>query len=514
MRRIDFFAALSLATDLAVGQQQGFALRSAVLGVRLGHATGVQHDEVAAILYQALLRYIGCNADSHLMAALLGDEYAFRRDFSLIDNGRPTEVLALVVKALMRLNAGAPMQATALALVQGLMQAPGASRAILSGHCEVAERIAQRLGLPEAISTGLGQLYERWDGHGLPSGRKGEAIAFPVRVVTLAQDAILLCDAFGLDEAKHLIKKRKGSAYDPALVRAFLSQPSELMAGLASTPDADAVRALDPSHAEMSGAEIDAACLVIADMVDMRMPHGIGHSRAVAQLAESAARLSGLREAEILMIRRAGWVHDIGELVLPVAAWTHPGSFADHERDQLRLHTWHGERILCRAGGAFLPLADLAGRHHERLDGSGYHRGAKGADLSSAARILAAAEAYRSWIETRPHRTALSPATAATRLTAAIREGRLCPEAGGAVLRAAGHTPRNTVAASDLTPREIEVLRLLVEGLTVKGVANALGVAVKTADNHVQNLYGKIGVRTRAGAVLLAVERGLHLLRD
>ena len=103
------------------------------------------------------------------------------------------------------------MQAAALALVHGLMQAPGTSRAILSGHCEVAERIAARLGLPEAICRGLGQLYERWDGRGLPAGLKGAAIAMPVRIVTLAQDAILLKDTFGMDEATVLIGKRRGS---------------------------------------------------------------------------------------------------------------------------------------------------------------------------------------------------------------------------------------------------------------------------------------------------------------
>ena len=161
-----------------------------------------------------------------------------------------------------------------------------------------------------------------------------------------------------------------------------------------------------------------------------------------------------------------------------------------------------------------MPLAALTGRHHERLDGSGYHRGSRAGDLSPAARILAASEAYRSWIETRPHRTALSPKAAAARLTAAIRDGTLCPDAAAAVLRAAGHVPRAAFAAADLTPRETEVLRHLISGMTVKGVAGALGVAVKTADNHVQNLYGKIGVRTRAGAVLWAVERGLHLPRD
>ena len=60
-----------------------------------------------------------------------------------------------------------------------------------------------------------------------------------------------------------------------------------------------------------------------------------------------------------------------------------------------------------------------------------------------------------------------------------------------------------------MTPREIEVLRLIAAGLTVKEVATRLDISPKTADNHVQNIYGKIGVTTRAAAALYAVECGV-----
>ena len=511
VRRIDLFACLSLATDLALGQNQNFALKSCLLGARLGEAARASDQGIAGILYQALLRYIGCNADTHLMSALLGDEYVFRRDFALIDSGRSIEVLPLVLRALHRRSAGASLATTALTIMQGLMRAEGESRAILSGHCEVAERLAARLGLPDLISKNLGQLYERWDGRGIPHGLKGEAIAFPVRVVTIAQDAIVLTEAFGLDAAVVMIRERRGGAYDPNLTDLFVAKADRLMSGLAQGANAEAIRRLEPApHANLSDAELDAACLVIADMTDLRMPHGLGHSRAVADLAEAAARNLSLPQSDLVLTRRAGLVHDIGELVLPVSAWNRPGPFSDPDRDIARLHPLHSERILARAGGAFDQIGFIAGRHHERLDGSGYHRGLRGADLPLAARILAAAEAYCSWIEPRPHRTALAPTSAALRLNAEMRAGSICRDAGGAILTALGQTRARPGQTFDLTAREVEVLRLLTEGHTIKGVAQRLGIAAKTADNHVQNLYSKLGVTTRAAAVLWAVERGLH----
>ncbi len=150
-------------------------------------------------------------------------------------------------------------------------------------------------------------------------------------------------------------------------------------------------------------------------------------------------------------------------------------------------------------------------RHHERLDGSGYHRYARASDLSPAARVLAAAEAFQTAREERPHRPALSNAAAAAKLRALVKDGKLCPEAAEAVLASAGQSSRRVSGErlAGLTPREIEVLRLIAAGHTAKEAARRLDISPKTADNHIQNLYSKIGVATRAGAALFALERGL-----
>ena len=110
-----------------------------------------------------------------------------------------------------------------------------------------------------------------------------------------------------------------------------------------------------------------------------------------------------------------------------------------------------------------------------------------------------------------PHRAALSDAAAAAKLRTAVRQGTLCADAVEAVLAVAGQPSRTGGGErlAGLTPREIEVLRLIAGGATAKEAARQLDIAPKTADNHIQSLYSKIGVTTRAAAALYALERGL-----
>jgi len=259
----------------------------------------------------------------------------------------------------------------------------------------------------------------------------------------------------------------------------------------------------------------EAACeeayLAIADMVDMRMPFTFGHSRAVADLAAAAGNLMGFPAPDIRALRWAAYTHDIGELSVPVSTWQRPGPLSAREVDAARLHPYHGDRALAALGGEGKAVAALVLRHHERLDGSGYHRGVRGADLSPGARVLAAAEAFQTAREARPHRAAMSDTAAAARLRGAVREGKLCPDAVAAVLEAAGQPDRRgtTERLAGLTPREIEVLTLIAAGHTAKEAARLLDISPKTADHHIQSLYAKIGVNTRAGAALYALEHGL-----
>jgi HD-GYP domain-containing protein (c-di-GMP phosphodiesterase class II) len=191
-----------------------------------------------------------------------------------------------------------------------------------------------------------------------------------------------------------------------------------------------------------------------------------------------------------------------------VRVWQKPGPLRPGEWEQVRLHAYHSERILCRS--PFLAaLTPVATAHHERLDGSGYHRGTVAAALAPAARLLAAVDAYHAMTEPCPHREARSPGQAAERLTEEARAGRLDPVAVSAVLVAAGQPAPRIERPAGLTDREAQVVGLLARGLQTKQVAHALGISVKTADTHVQNAYRKIGISTRAAATLFAMQHGL-----
>ncbi|MBE7555464.1 MAG: HD domain-containing protein [Anaerolineales bacterium] len=503
-------AALSLASDLGMGQPLEFALSSCVLALRLGEALRLSEEALREIYYQALLRYIGCNAETHLVAAIVGDEIALRADFATIDNASITEVVSLMVRTIRQTNAGAGSFQVMQAVARGLLALPQ-MEAIIAGHCEVAQRLAERLDFSPNIVHALGQLYERWDGKGSPKGLKGEAIAPAVLVVTLAQDALVFHRLGGVEAAVAIARKRKGAAYAPQIVECFCQHAPSLCSGLDTDLTWETVLALEPGRQEsLSEAQFDSACRAMADFADLKSTFTLGHSSGVAVLAAAAGRQGGLPAADVIALRRAAMLHDVGRTGVSTGIWDKPGPLSERDWERVRMHPYYTERILARPP-ALARLGALAGLHHERLDGSGYHRGLPAAMLSPAARILAAADVYHALTEPRPHRLAFSVEAAAEEIRREVRAGRLDSEAVNCVLAAAGHrvqAARRELVAG-LSERELEVLRLLARGHSTRQIAEALVISPKTADHHIQHIYAKIGVSTRAGATLYALEHDL-----
>src|SRR3954470_4371671 len=246
VRRADFLMALAYATDLATGHSRDFALRSCVLAMRFADVAGLDEDTRRSIYHQALLRYIGCNADTHLLAAAWGDEITLRRELHHIDMGNRAEFVEIFVRALTRKFAGASPEELAEAVKRGLAEAPQVNIPILSGHCEVAQRIAERIGLPEEIRENLGQIYERWDGKGLPRGLSGNGVKSPVGLVTLAQEAIALNDIHGFEPMTAMIAKRAGGGYESELADRLLANAEQLFKGLDQPVDRETILALEP----------------------------------------------------------------------------------------------------------------------------------------------------------------------------------------------------------------------------------------------------------------------------
>ncbi len=504
-------AALSLATDLAMGQPMEYAVGACILAVRLGESLGLSEAELREVYYEALLRYIGCNAETGVLAAIVGDEQAMRRDFAAIDTANTPHVIRLVLRYIGQANRGASPLQLARSMAHGLLTMPRMTKETFAGHCEVAERLATRLGFDGGVVAALGQLYERWDGKGLPQGLRGESIALSVRIVTLAQDAIVFARLGGLDAALAMARERSGRAYDPRIAARFCERAVSLMEDLDDAPPWDTCLAVEPGPlAYLGEPALDAACRAFADFADIKSPSTLGHSTAVGELAGAAAGRWGLPAADAVAIRRAGMLHDIGQVGVSSSIWEKPGTLTERDWEGVRLHPYYTERILARPS-ALATLGSLASLHHERLDGSGYHRSVPGGTLSPGARILAVADTYQAMTEPRPHRPARRPEQAAEELRREVRAGLLDDTAVNAVLEAAGHRVRRTLraAVAGLSEREIEVLRLVARGHSMRAIAARLVVSEKTVDNHIQHIYNKAGVSTRAGATLFAMEHDL-----
>jgi HD-GYP domain-containing protein (c-di-GMP phosphodiesterase class II) len=420
--------------------------------------------------------------------------------------GSRREIMGAVVRTV------APGRSAGLRAVEIARTLPKVGReypGIAAANCEVAGMLTDRLGLPASIGGLFEHLQERWDGKGAPGRAEGERVPLPLRVAHVARDADVQRELGGAERAARVVRERGGRAFDPAIAQLFADEAEAILALDGGAQVWEETLAREPApHLSLEGEAIDRALSAIGDFADLVSPYFVGHSAGVAELATAAAQRCGLEADDLTAIRRAALVHDIGRVAVPVRIWQKPGPLTTDEWERVRLHPYHSERILSRS--PFLAaLAQIATAHHERLDGSGYHRGATATTLIRPARVLAAADAYHAMTEPRPHRRALPPAEAAGILGQEAGAGRLDPDAVTAVVEAAGHRAPRLERPAGLTEREVEVVGLLARGLQTKQVAHMLGISVKTADHHVQNAYRKIGVSTRAAAALFAMEHGL-----
>jgi HD-GYP domain-containing protein (c-di-GMP phosphodiesterase class II)/DNA-binding CsgD family transcriptional regulator len=510
VRLTELLGSISLATDLGTGQPLAHGVRSAVLASAIAAELGFAAADVEVVRRVALLRFLGCTADAPGTARLAGgDDLAFFAAMAPFTMGRSGEAGRALVGAV---GSGAPA-GRRLRLVAGALADPNAGKRLLSAHCEVAAMLAARLGVGEPVRFALAHGYERFDGNGFPAGLRGDAVPASIRVAVVARDADLWWRA-ARGEWATVLQARAGRAYDPAVVGACVRVGPATLAALDVNDPWQLLMAAesDTGAVGVPGPATDIALEVIADFVDLKSAWTRTHSRTVARLAGEAARKLGLAPAEAKRLEHAGLVHDIGLVGVPAGLLDRPGPLGAAGWERVRLHPYLTERILgfCAAFG---PLARLAGSHHERLDGSGYHRGAAGEDLDVLARVLAAADVVAALGEDRPHRPQLGANDLHAAVTAEVGAGRLDRQAADAVLAAAGlHALHPAPAAwpAGLSQREVEVLRLIARGQTNKQAAAALHVSPKTVGRHVENLYTKIGVQSRAAAAVFAMEH--HLL--
>jgi HD-GYP domain-containing protein (c-di-GMP phosphodiesterase class II) len=506
VRVVEVLAAVSLTTDLASGLPFEKGLQTCAVATSFARSLGLAAPELDIVFHAALLRSIGCTAYASENAEFFGDDVRFQRALKEIDVADPAQ--------LRRFGDWAPAgeQPVLAARFREIAPVEG-PRAVRAG-CAVAHALAPRLGLPAGVAAALDDVYERWDGHGFPGRVGGDDVSLAIRIVHVGEQAVLAYHAGGAPAAVDEVSRRAGGHLDPDLVDAFRRAAETHLDPLRADDALAAVVRAEPRALAPAGPdELLTLSRALAVVVDLKGRFLLGHSSHVAGLASTAGRLAGLSDTSGTDLEVAGLLHDIGRVGVPSTVWDRPGPHSSADWERIRLHPYWTERVLRRCP-PLAHLADLAAAHHEHLDGTGYHRGARAAELSPAQRLLAAADAFAELTEPRPDRPALDPDAAARLLNVESRAGRLDADACAAVVEASGLPRRPAAYPADLSAREVDVLRLAARGLSNKQIAAELSLSDRTVGNHLARVYDKIGSRTRAGAAVFAIEHGLLPARD
>lgn len=399
---------MSYALDLTEGQVLGHSARTALIGMRLAETIGLSAEDRSALFYALLLKDAGCSSNAaRLCAVFQADDRTLKQDHKRIDWRK----LGEAARYTMRHVAPAGSRRARLARFFRIATAPDAvGRELIAIRCERGADIALMLGLPQTTADAIRSLDEHWDGGGHAEGLAGEKIPLLGRILCLSQTMEVFAREQGVDAAYAIVGRRSGSWFDPALVQGLLGFKADQ--AFWSTALNDDVRSLLESHEpeervlRADEARLDRVAEAFARVIDAKSPYTFRHSERVALVAVRIGAALGFDPAAQTELRRAALLHDIGKLGVSNMILDKTGPLDETEWTAIRAHTQHTHDILARVT-PFRGFAEMAAAHHERLDGSGYHRGVDGASLGVAARALAVADVCEALSATRPYRESL-----------------------------------------------------------------------------------------------------------
>ncbi len=407
VRQSEVLAGLSYALDLTEGQRPGHALRSCLIGMRIGTAMELSQPQLGSLFYALLMKDLGCSSNSARFAALFGsNDQDIKADIKRIDWTRALESFRFVAR-----NAapGQFLLKRTWRMLAVMARGPEGARDVVQTRCERGADIAKMLSFdPDAVNA-IRALDEHWDGQGQPYSKKGEEIPLLARILGLAQTMEVFFTTYGHDSAFEMAAMRRGTWFDPAVVDGVFSfrADRQFWEGLAIADMKDLARFEPDAAAETATDDrLDTIATAFASVIDAKSPWTYRHSNEVAAIAVAIGEEMGLLPRELRLLRRAGLLHDLGKLGVSNLILDKPGKLTDEEFLVMKRHPDHTAQILSRVP-CFRPLVDAAAAHHERLDGRGYHRRIAGHEVCTHARILAVADICDALRASRPYRAGL-----------------------------------------------------------------------------------------------------------
>ena len=404
----EILSALSFALDLVEDARPGHAIRSCLLGMRIAEAISMPAAESADLYYALLLKDVGCSTNSRLICDLVGgDDRAIKREAKLQDWTRAS--FSAVRMMWRNPRAGARLGERVGRLVNMAMHQDRCNAQVIGMRCERGAHIVRKVGLSERTAQAVRALDEHWDGSGHPDRLRGEEIPLLARILNISQHLDLFENEQGREAALDVLAERSGRWFDPEIVRAVqsLAKQRRLWFDHGLGDEARAVQEIEPGYALRAGErQIDQIAEAFADIVDAKSSFTFAHSLGVTQAAMRISRELHLSAERERVIYRASLLHDLGKLRVSNTILDKTGKLDAKEWSIIQEHPGLTRQILGRIG-AFGEVAEIAGNHHEKLDGSGYPFGLAGGQLSLEARILAVADMYGALNEDRPYRAGL-----------------------------------------------------------------------------------------------------------
>jgi HD-GYP domain-containing protein (c-di-GMP phosphodiesterase class II) len=408
VRLSEVLAGLSYALDLTEGQREGHAVRTCLIGMRLAEAIGLPRRDRSSLFYALLMKDLGCSSNAARFAALFAaDDHGLKHALKTIDWSKASESFRFVTRSV---APGAFWLKRVWQTMAVLSRGPEGAREVVRTRCERGADIAKMLGFNGDTVSAIRALDEHWDGGGQPYGLKGDEIPLMARILGLAQTVEVFYSTYGVLTAYDMAAARRGRWFEPALVDALLAirADGQFWKSLDEGDPFAQLKAVEPAdRVILAGPErLDLVAEAFAKVIDAKSPWTFKHSNGVAELSVAMGARLGLQGSALIELRRAALLHDLGKLGVSSLILDKPGKLTDDEFAAMRAHPSHTRDILSRVG-CFANLVDVAASHHEKLDGSGYHRRLDREQLPMAARIVCVADICDALRASRPYREGL-----------------------------------------------------------------------------------------------------------
>ena len=395
VRVSEVLAALSFALDLTEGQPMGHSLRTCLIGMELAARFRLPLHEARDLYYASLMKDVGCSSSSARIFELFGgDDRSAQHALRLVDWGNYFRAMQFSVAYA---APGASWFERAKRVATLARRGSGYATELVEMRARRGAEIVQRLGFGTQVAEAIRSTDEHWDGSGHPRGLVGAEIPLLARILSLAQVLEVFAMVDGPAEAVRIAQERSRRWFDPALVEGCVRLEGALAEWCALDEQGlrAAVRDCEPGGAALLAGRgaLDRIAYGFAEIVDAKSPYTALHSIRVTELALHIGARLGHTEAQLIGLRRAALLHDIGKLSVPNSILDKPGPLDPEEWETVRLHPYYTQRILEHIGG-MEELAFVAASHHERLDGRGYFRGLKGDQIPMSSQVLATADIF------------------------------------------------------------------------------------------------------------------------